>query len=155
MQTLRCCFAGHGMIRDGDIGQRIINTADILIKQFSVNEFWIGNYGDFDRSAAYAVRSLKKTYDGITLNLIIPYLTQEITRHKDYYKENFDNIIIADIPEKTPKKLYILKANEYMVNNSDFLICYVKLSFGGAVKTLEYAKRKRIKIYNIANTVRH
>lgn len=54
------------------------------------------------------------------------------------------------IPEKTQKKLKIIKANQYMVNESDFLICYVKNSWGGAAKTLEYAKQKKKNIYNLA-----
>jgi len=37
-----------------------------------------------------------------------------------------------------------------MVNESDFLICYVKNSWGGAAKTLEYAKQKKKNIYNLA-----
>ena len=38
-----------------------------------------------------------------------------------------------------------------MVNNSDFIICYVQYSWGGASKTLEYVqKKKHIKIFNLA-----
>jgi hypothetical protein len=38
-----------------------------------------------------------------------------------------------------------------MVKNSQVLVCYVKHSWGGAAKTLEFAqKRKNIKIINIA-----
>ena len=57
---------------------------------------------------------------------------------------------VADIPENTPKRFYITKTNEYMVNNSDFLICYIQKSWGGAVTTYKYAKRKKLQIFNIA-----
>ena len=39
-----------------------------------------------------------------------------------------------------------------MVNKSDYIICYVEHSWGGAAKTYEYARRqKHIQIINIAD----
>ena len=37
-----------------------------------------------------------------------------------------------------------------MVDHCGFLICYVKYSYGGAVRTLNYAKKKHIQIMNVA-----
>ena len=69
------------------------------------------------------------------------------------YYENYDTILMADISENTPQKLRILKCNEYMVNTSDFIICYVEHN-GGAAKTLEFAQKKtNIEIINIATTI--
>lgn len=51
-----------------------------------------------------------------------------------------------------PAKFRILKCNQYMIDYSDFLITYVDHSFGGAAKTLEYAKKKEfIKIFNLSS----
>ena len=94
---------------------------------------------------------IKEKYADIQLNLVIPYLTSDINEYKELYYEKYDHILMADLPERTPKKFQILKCNEYMVNNSDFIICYVQYSWGGASKTLEYAqKKKHIKIFNLA-----
>ena len=66
-----------------------------------------------------------------------------------FYK-NYDAILISDIPENTPKRFYISKTNEYMVNKSDYLICYVNHAWGGAARTMQYALgRKHIKVINI------
>ena len=43
--------------------------------------------------------------------------------------------------------------NEYMVDNCDFLICYIEKSWGGAYRTYMYAKRKKLKIFNLAKGV--
>ena len=51
------------------------------------------------------------------------------------YEEQFE--------AKDIKRFYITKCNEYMIDVSDFLICYVNRSFGGARHTLDYAKRKK------------
>ena len=122
-----------------------------LIENENVVEFWVGNYGDFDKLAAKVIRDLKEKYCHIKLNLVIPYITAEINLYKEFFYKNYDNILIADIPPKSPKKTQILKCNQYMIDNSFCLIAFVKNTFGGASKTLEYAKKqKNIKIINIA-----
>lgn len=150
-----CCFAGHSDIYNKDnIYQKLLPATEELILKEGVNIFRVGNYGDFDALSAKAVRALKDRYPHIKLELIIPYLTSSINEYKEQYYNNYDSIIIADIPEKTPKSLRIIKANQYMVRNSDFLLCFVERSFGGAFKTLEYAQKKRdIKTINLGAKV--
>lgn len=147
-----CCFAGHSSLLNRDtISQKLSSKIEDLIINNCITEFWVGNYGAFDSLSAFLVYELKKKYPFIELNLIVPYLTAEITNNKNLYFDIFDNILIADIPEKTPKQFHIIKCNEYMIKKSDFLICFVDFHWGGAYKTLEYAKRqKHIKIFNIA-----
>ena len=83
--------------------------------------------------------------------LVVPYLTSGINEYRDELQREFDDILLADIPPKTPKRLQIIKCNQYMVKSSQILVCYVKHSFGGAAKTLEYAeKRKDITVINLA-----
>ncbi len=147
--TKRCCFAGHREIDDYEkVYAKVKNALEKLIKEESVTEFWVGNYGSFDYLCHEAVNELKEKYE-ISLCLVIPYLTEEIAENKEEYYKNYDCILMADMPLKTPRKLGILKCNEYMVKMSDFLIAYVMYDWGGAAKTLEYAKRKNIKIFNI------
>lgn len=147
-----CCFAGHREIYcEENLFDKSKEVAEKLIVEEKVNEFWFGNYGYFDAMSASAVRELKGVYHDIEINLIIPYVTAEINEYKEVYYKKYDNILIAEIPEKTPRQFKILKCNQYMVKNSDFLICYVKNSWGGAYKNLEYAKKQNIKIINLAD----
>lgn len=148
----RCCFAGHSQIYNTDnLYNNLVNLIERLIIEENVSEFWVGNYGNFDGLSTKAVRDLKENHPNIQLNLVIPYLTSSINECKELYYKKYDHILMADLPEKTPKKFQILKCNEYMVQNSNFIICYVQYSWGGAAKTLEYAKRKKhIKIFNLA-----
>ena len=55
----------------------------------------------------------------------------------------------AEPLETVPPKFAIVRRNAWMIDKSDLLIACVKYSWGGAAKTLEYAKRKRIKILYI------
>ena len=145
-------FAGHSSLGDRDkIYADTVNQIEKLIIEENVSQFRVGHYGDFDFLCARAVRYLKEKYPHIHLDLLIPYVTANIRDLKLYYNENYDSITVAEIPENTPKRFYISKCNEYMVDTSDFLICYVKHDWGGAYRTLQSAKRKKhIKIYNLA-----
>ena len=107
-----CCFAGHSNLYGLDgLLDDIKELAEELIVKENVKEFWVGNYGSFDRLAANAVRNLKEKYPHLQLNLVIPYLTTEINENKKMYYANYDNIIIADIPENAPSKYRIVKCN--------------------------------------------
>ena len=77
------------------------------------------------------------------MNDALKFINYINDNYKELYINNYDNIIVADIPQSTPKNLQIIKTNQYMINNSDILICYVSQTFGGAAKTLEYAKSKK------------
>ena len=149
----RCCFAGHSKIYQTD---DLLDDIKVLLKELitkeNVREFWVGNYGKFDKLSSRAVMSLKNIYPDIQLNLILPYLTSEINENHEFYYKNYDNIIIADISENTPKKYRIAKCNQYMVTHSNFIICYVINSWGGAAKTLKFAENQaHIMVFNLGN----
>jgi len=151
LENKRCCFAGHSKVYDPSIVEKIVEKARQLVEEYGITDFWVGNYGAFDGYAASAVRKLKAKYPQISLSLVIPYLTKEINEYREDYYKNYDSIIMADIPETTPRNLKIIKANEFMINNSDFLISYVNYSWGGAVKTVEYAIKKKIQVVNLGS----
>ncbi len=96
-RSTRCCFAGHSQIYGADIKAQVIDVVRSLIIDSGVSEFWVGNYGQFDKIAASAVRSLKQELPTISLSLVIPYLTQEINEYREEYYKDYDSIIMADI----------------------------------------------------------
>ena len=152
-KILRCCFAGHSHIYDNTIKDKIKEVAEKLIINFNVKEFWIGNYGEFDRCAKAAMKELQSHYSDIRINLVIPYLTKDIiVANRDFLSKSFNQLIIAEYAPSTPKKFQIIKSNRYMIDHSDFLICYIEHSWGGAFQTFEYAKKKKIHIINIETT---
>ena len=136
-----CCFAGHANIVDPkNIEQSLLTEIEKLIVRENVIEFWVGNYGDFDRLSTTCVRKLKSKYPKIRLILVIPYLTEKIKGNPEYYQTMFDEILMANIPEQTPRILKIIACNQFMIDESAWLICYVRYK-GGAKKTLNYAKK--------------
>ena len=139
-----CGFAGHRQCNiTKELQQQIYCKCIELILYYDVKEFWVGNYGVFDRLMAEIVGEIKQKVPEIQLNLILPYLTAQINQQKKLYAEKYDHILMADIPFNTPKQYWILKCNQYMVDHASFLIAYINFPFGGAAQSLSYAKRKK------------
>lgn len=146
----RCFFAGHSKLYE-DVQEKLKAAIEYQILHNGVDEFWVGNYGAFDRAAAKAVRELQGTYQDIKLYLVLPYLTRAIEEEREEYYKAFDGLLLADIPENTPKRYRISKCNEYMAQESDVLVCYIKHPFGGAAKTVDFAKKRDVEIVNISD----
>lgn len=144
-----CCFAGHSSILGKeDLPEKLKKEIVDLIENHNVTTFYNGGKGDFDWLCAHTIDDLKKDYPFVKSYCILSYMPKE----KDEYDNTlkiFDDTIYPDI-EKIPPRFAIIKRNEWMVKNSDFMIAYVENHFGGAYKTLQYAERKKnIKIINL------
>lgn len=68
-------------------------------------------------------------------------MSKESDKYFEYASKIFDDTIYPDL-EKVPKRLAIIKRNEWVVNNSDFLIAYVKYS-GGAEKNAKIRSKEK------------
>ena len=150
-----CSFAGHATLYDSEeiIKQKLKKEIINLIEKENVTTFYSGGKGRFDLLCGYTIGELKKDYPSIKSYLILPYPSIRKDTYSKGFIETFDNIIYPNL-ENIPIRFAILKRNEWIINNSDFLIAYVRHSWGGAYKTLKYAeKRKNIKIINIAKEV--
>jgi len=59
--------------------------------------------------------------------------------------DGYDETIYPPL-ESIPRKFAILRRNEWMVQESDIVVAYVNHGWGGAAKTLQYARRKKKRI---------
>ena len=62
----------------------------------------------------------------------------------------YEEVLSFDIPVNAPTKFGRIKCIEYMIDRSDYMICYIWEKWSGVAKTLEQAKEKDIKICNLA-----
>ena len=142
-------FCGHSNCLFSD--EEKYELKQLLIKEIRKNptcKFYLGGYGDFDSLCLRTLRELKKEFQSIELIFITPYIDKNYSK-LEFAKYHYDDVIFPPI-ESVPRKFAILKRNEWMVDSTDLVIAYVKYSWGGAAKTLEYAKRKKVPIINIA-----
>lgn len=109
-------------------------------------DFFVGYHGNFDRLAATALRQVKQRHSNITATLVLAYHPAEKPIEPP---EGFDGTFYPPL-ENTPKRYALIKANQYMVQNTDSIICYVS-HFGNTRSLLEYAiKQKKGPINNLA-----
>ena len=100
--------------------------------------FYLGGYGNFDEFAKNCAKKYKEKHVNATLVFVTPYLGKWLEDKKEYILSEYDEIVYPEI-ENTPLKFAIIKRNEWMVKNSDFVVAYVKNGFGGAYNALSYA----------------
>lgn len=140
---MTCTFFGH---RDcpSDVYGKLYSTIEELIAKEKVDCFLVGEEGEFDRLAQRALFEIKRKYSEIACFTV-----------KAYYdpQKNSVNVLHESIyPEcvaNAPRRFAIDRRNRYMIENSDFVIAYVTVSFGGAAKFTDIALRKNKRVINL------
>ena len=135
-------FCGHSKIVDKEAVRERLTSEICNLLSSGYTTFYLGGYGDFDLMAASVLREMKDSYPSIDRVLVLPYLDRK------YDEKLYDSTVYPPL-ESVPKRFAISKRNEWMVEQADVVIAYVTHDWGGAVKTLEYAVRKKSQIINI------
>ena len=140
-----CFFIGH---READERLLPILTAAIerLITEEQVLFFYVGGYGGFDRIAATAIKRMKLLHPEIILMLVLPYHPGERPIETPY---GFDGTYYPEGLEKVPRRYAIVRTNEIMVKQSDWLVSYVRHGASNSRRILEYAQKQGTACINI------
>ncbi len=120
-----CTFFGH---RDCyGLREEDLNRVIVALIGRGVDTFYVGHQGQFDGVVRNQLRKLKEEYPYIHYEVVLAYLPTE--------KKEYDDYIDAVYPEGlecVPRKFAILKRNEWMLHRSQYCICYISHSWGGA-----------------------
>ena len=136
-------FCGHHQIyRRDEVEPWLTQSIQDLIDE-GADCFYLGNYGAFDRMAAWVLGTFKKKYPHIRIVLALAYRTQEYDAY--LYDE-----VVYPIFDNKPRKYNIIRCNEWMVRQSDVIVAYVLYGWGGAAKTLDYARAKKRRVLQYA-----
>ena len=142
-------FCGHSnFLFDNTVKEKL---RELLLQEIRKNptcKFYLGGYGDFDSLCLNILKEMKADFPTIELLFITPYLDDNYSK-LETAKLYYDGIIYPPL-ENVPRRFCISKRNEWMVDEADLVIAFVKYSWGGAAKTLEYAKRKKVEFFNLA-----
>ena len=133
------CFAGHRHdFRNIGIENKLEETIISLIEK-GYTIFYDGGKGAFDNISAHIVIKLKAKYPHIKIYRILTYYHHE--KEKWELSSCYDGSLYPDIEEYHPK-LRITKRNEWIVDNSNLLVCHITETYkSGAYNTLKYAKK--------------
>lgn len=145
---MKTCFMfGHADAPDR-IMPKIEDAIERCYSEYGISAFYIGNRGRFDSLAAAAVKRAKRQHPDIRLYLLLAYHPAE---RPSNLLGGFDGSFYPPL-EGTPRQYTIVKANRYMVNTADAMICYV-CHIGNTRNLLEYAQRRKkdgVRIENVA-----
>lgn len=112
-----CCFFGHKDSPEG-IRKKLKETIESLIANEKVENFYVGNQGNFDRLVYSVLSELKQKYPQIKYAVVLAYLPTD----KDF--NDYDgNTIYPEGLEVVPKRFAISKRNEWLIANSTHCIC--------------------------------
>ncbi len=145
MEYKVCFMFGHATT-SCDALPRMLEAAQRHYLKYDIRIFVVGNRGAFDQLAAAAIKQLKQSYRDISLQCLLAYHPAE--RPVDLM-DGFDGSFYPAL-EGVPRRLSIVKANQYMIDHADSTICYAN-GIGNSRNLLEYAQRRiQVPIDNIA-----
>ena len=149
-----CCFTGHRKIQ---INKNLLT--DVLRIEMEkmilngVRYFYCGGAMGFDIIAGKKVVELRQKYPNVKLIIAVP--CREQSKSFDYNSKLDYDYIISEADEVICLSEHYYRGcmharNRYMVDNSAYCICYLTENKGGTFYTVNYAKRKNLKIINLA-----
>lgn len=138
-----CCFFGHRDAMDS-IRSKLKEEIIRLIEEHGVNDYYVGNQGGFDSLVLSVMKELTVSYPQIRYSVVLAYLPDE----KRTIPET--NTIYPEGLERVPKRFCIARRNDWLIEHSRYVICYVAHITGGAAQFMEKARRKNRTVINIA-----
>ena len=142
-----CCGFGHRNVFE-ILSDKLDDAIESAVQQ-GCEIFYTGAMGDFDSLFSSAIRRAKKNYPQIKLICVKPYFTNDINTNRDYYTDLYDEIIIPDELTNIHYKAAIKARNRWMINNSDIVLIYTILNYGGAYDANKYAEKQSKQIIKI------
>ena len=142
---LTCTFFGH-KDTPKEIEPTLRSTLVDLIENKNVLKFYVGNHGSFDYMVKCCLIELKEIYS-IEYAVVLAY---HPAGKYDPEGKNSADFILPDGIEAVPRKLAINYHNKWMIEQSNYVVTYVKYTIGGAARFKELAEKKKRIVINIA-----
>lgn len=107
--------------------------------------FYVGHNGQFDAMVRSALKQLKADYPNIDYAVVLAYMPSNKQEHKDY-----SDTLLPEGIETVHPRYAISWRNNWMLQQSDYVITYITHSWGGAAQFAKKAQRKSKKVINLA-----
>lgn len=150
LRAKTCCFTGHRNLSNEDKLKLAVRLRKFIEKQIRAGVVFYGAGGalGFDTLAAQTVLDMKQEYPHLRLILVLPCKDQTRGWRSEDIKRRSDKVVYVS-REYTPDCMY--RRNRHLVDYSGTCICYLTRSTGGTAYTVDYARKKGLRIINIAD----
>lgn len=134
-----CTFFGHRDAPDS-IYLVLRDTITDLIENHEVNQFYVGEQGHFDHMVKQTLYVLQKSYPWIHFYIVSAY--RPPTKVSCLHKEAPPTLLPFGL-ENVPPRYAIVKRNEWMINQADYVVMYVTHSLSNTSKLKALAEKKK------------
>ena len=138
-----CSFFGHRECPDF-IKSKLREVLIDLITNYDVDMFYVGNQGRFDAIVRGVLRELKNEYPQINYAVVLAYMPGKQTEYDDYA----DTMLPEGIESVHPRYA-ISWRNNWMIQQSNYVVTYITHSWGGAAQYAEKATRSGKVVINL------
>ncbi len=138
-----CTFFGHRECYGLDTN--VLRDAIESLIQQGTDTFYVGHQGEFDSIVLAFLKNLKREYPQITISVVLAYLPIQEAGY-DLYA---DCSIYPEGLELCHLKFAIERRNRWMIAQSNYCICYITHTWGGAYKFAQQAKSKGLRVIDL------
>lgn len=141
-----CTFFGHSNA-PRDLEPKIREAIERLIVENQADCFYVGNNGSFDYMVHKVLRELATEYQHIRYSVVLAYMPQGKDELGIF---DYSDTIYPEGLEDVHPRYAICKRNEWMIEQSDIVVTYVKHDYGGANRYKQLAIRKAKRIIELS-----
>ena len=141
-----CTFFGHRDCPD-TITPKLRQVLIDLIENHHVDMFYVGNQGQFDAYVRSELKLLKQEYPQINYAVVLAYMPSKQTEYDDY-----SDTMLPEGIESVHPRYTISWRNNWMIQQSDYVVTYITHSWGGAAKYQEASTQLGKTVINLYNT---
>ncbi len=136
-----CTFIGH-KDTPWEVKGKVSSQIETLITKFGVDTFYVGSHGNFDRIVYDSLCQLEKKYE-IKVCVVLSYLN----RKPEWY--DLSKTVFPARLDNVPPRYAINKRNQFMIEQSKYMICYVDNTQTNAYAFAEMANKKGLLVFNL------
>lgn len=149
------CFTGHRQLAPGQLPALALRLDRVLEKlyQMGYRRFICGGALGFDMLAAERVIAFRHHHSDASLILAIPYAEQSKSwpiAEGQRYERILYHADQVHVLSKFYYKGCMLVRNQFMVDRSSYVVCYLTQTSGGTVSTAVYALKKQLPLLNLS-----
>lgn len=134
-----CTFFGHHDC-PAEVKSKLREILIDLIENHSVDVFYVGNKGAYDRMVRAVLRELAQEYAHIHYAVVLERIPGK--RDEDI-PEDYSDTMLPEGIEEVPPRFAIVWRNKWMLRQSDYVVTYVTHSWGGAAQFAAMSERQK------------
>ena len=138
-----CTFFGHRECPDSIKAQLRAALID-LVTNHDMDTFYVGNQGRFDAIVRSVLRELKEEYPQINYAVVLAYMPGKHTEY-DYYSDT----MLPEGIEAVQPRYAISWRNNWMLQQSDYVVTYITHTWGGAYQFYRRSVRANKVVINL------